>query len=564
MALIEIKDLNFTYPEEKTKALSHVNLTVEEGEFVVLCGPSGSGKTTLLRNLKREVTPAGTRTGSIFYGGRPLYELPDEAAAKEIGMVFQDPENQIVMDTVIHELAFSLENFGLQPVDIKKRIGEMATFFGLEDCLHKPVAELSGGQKQVVNLCSVMLLKPRVLLLDEPTSQLDPVAAHELIKMVYQINQELSVTVILSEHRLEQLFPIADRITFMEEGTVKYDCTPRDMSRGVMEKRDLKTEPFLPSVTRMFFYMQQGKGGGGTGDIPLSVREGKRFMEKIKGRIQSFIEKNGKMERRTPGEEGIDRDPLLVCKEISFRYDREKPLILQKLSLSVMKGEFLVILGGNGAGKSTLLQVMAGLIRPQQGSVYFKKKKLELIHPKERHEIIGYVAQNPLLHFTFDTVEGELQYMVRKSGKTSSGEKTEEIIELFGLKGLLSRHPYDLSGGQQQKLAIACALIPQPELLLIDEPTKGLDAISKENFALLLKELGKKGTTIVMVTHDTEFAARHAQKCAMLFDGSVTGCSEPAVFFSGNYFYTTAVNRVVRDYLPYAVTDEDVMKACNI
>jgi len=562
MALIQINNLNFTYSGEKEKVLSGLNLTIEQGEFVVLCGSSGSGKTTLLKNLKREISPAGKMTGDVFYKGIPLNELQDEVSAKEIGMVFQDPDSQIVMDTVIQELAFSLENFGYKPAYIKKKISEMVTFFGLEECLHKSVQELSGGQKQTMNICSVMLLEPRVLLLDEPTSQLDPVAAHELIKMVHQINQEFSVTVIISEHRLEQLFPIADRVVFMEEGSIKYCNTPVELSMEVMKAKDSKAVPFIPPLTRLFFTLPTGRDERLVSDIPLSVRSGKQFMQRISQSFNECSENEENFENSHKNSADCG-NAIITCKDVSFRYDREKSLILKKLSLKIYQGEFMAILGGNGAGKTTLLQAMAGLISPQQGCVYLRKKRIALIKQDEKNASIGYVAQNPLLHFTFDTVNEELKFASLYSRSNSSNTKMEEMLELFEMKDLLDRHPYDLSGGQQQKLVIACALIPEPEILMIDEPTKGLDSISKDNLARLLKSLKAKGITIVMVTHDIEFAACHAEKCAMLFDGSITDYSSPSEFFSGNYFYTTSINRAVRDYLPHAITCEDVMKACR-
>jgi len=566
MALIKMQNFSFAYPGDEGRALSEINLSVEQGEFVVLCGPSGSGKTTLLRNLKKEISPVGKNTGSITYKGIPFSELQDELSAKEIGMVFQDPENQIVMDTVIHELAFSLENFGCKPDVIKKNIAEMVTFFGLEDCLYKPVHELSGGQKQIMNLCSVLLLKPRLLLLDEPTSQLDPVSAHEFIKMVYQLNQEFSITVIISEHRLEQVFPIADRVVYMDNGYIKYLGTPKEISKYIIDQNDLETVQFLPSVTRLFFHTHEKEVSNWADSIPLTIREGKQFMKKVADRIQNITD-DSNINESTCGKGDNDpdeSDKILECSDISFRYDKENPLVLKKLSLSVKKGDFLAVLGGNGAGKTTLLQMIAGLIKPRCGNVYFKGTKIERIEQKERYCKIGYVAQNPLLHFTFDTVDAELQFAVQRAGKAHSGEKLKEMIALFDLDSILSRHPYDCSGGQQQKLALACTLIPEPELLLIDEPTKGLDAVSKDRLARLLEELRHNNLTIVMVTHDIEFAANHAKKCAMLFDGSITTCADPTAFFSGNYFYTTAINRAARDYLPNAVTCKDVMQACNI
>lgn len=553
MALLQINNFNFTYAGDTEKVLSGINLTVGQGEFIVLCGPSGSGKTTLLRSIKREISPAGIRSGDILYKGTALSGLKADISAREIGMVFQEPDSQIVMDTVIHELAFSLENFGYRPDFINKKLSEMVTFFGLTEYLHKPVQELSGGQKQIMNICSVMLTEPKLLLLDEPASQLDPVAARELISMIHQINREFSVTVIISEHRLEELFSIADRVVFMDGGIIKYCNSPAGIAKEIMEDEDSCAAKFIPPIIRLFFSLSKEEDKGSGCSIPMSVREGKHFMQNIGCSFKEPPKMDIKRNRA---------DEIISCRDISFRYEKEKPMVLDKLTLKIMEGEFVAILGGNGSGKSTLLLAMAGLIVPQQGSICIRKKKITFMKQTERNAIIGYVAQNPLLHFTFDTVNEELEFALRNSVKTGSKAKMEELIELFGLKDLMDRHPYDLSGGQQQNLAVACALIPEPEVLLIDEPTKGLDSISKDKLAGLLKSLKCKGTAIVMATHDIEFAAYHAEKCAMLFGGSISDYAEPSRFFSGNYFYTTSVNRAVRDYLPYAITYEDVIRAC--
>ncbi len=556
MAFIEIKNLNFRYPGEKKKALSDINLSIEQGEFLVLCGPSGSGKTTLLRHLKKELFPAGDRTGSSYYEGEPFSALQDKKSAQEIGMVFQNPENQMVMDTVIHELVFSLENFGYPSNVIKKKIAEMVTFFGLEDSLHKSIHELSGGLKQKINLASVVVLQPKLLLLDEPTSQLDPVAAQELLKMVYKLNQEFSITVLMSEHRLEEVFPMADRIIYMREGCIMYNTTPRGMSRRIMKKKDFESMEFLPSIVRLFFSMNHEEKDSKKEEIPLTVREGKRFIKnKIecrKGDSSSIIKDDKNRER------------LLACKGVYFRYNKEKPFILKNLDFSIEKGDFYAIFGGNSAGKTTLLQVLAGLLEPQRGSVYFEKRKLKHLEDKEKYSKIGYVAQNPLLHFTFDTVQEELQFIAQRLEPIQREEKMKQMIECFEMKNMLLKHPYDCSGGQQQKLALACALLPDPEILLMDEPTKGLDPLSKNSFAKLLGNLRKTGLTIVMATHDIEFAANYVEQCTMLFQGAIISCAPPKEFFHENYFYTTVINRIVKEELPYAITYRDVMEACSI
>ncbi|HQE05136.1 MAG TPA: ATP-binding cassette domain-containing protein [Tepidanaerobacteraceae bacterium] len=556
MALIDIQNLNFAYPNSPQRALKNINFSVEAGEFVVICGPSGCGKTTLISQLKREIRPEGEISGRILYRGKPIDCLSKKEAVEEIAMVFQDPENQIVLDTVIHELAFGMENLGYDILTMKKRIGEMCNFFGLEKMLYKSVHELSGGEKQILNLASVLLLQPKLLLLDEPTSQLDPIAAKEFLQMLYRLNRELSMTVIMSEHRLEDLFPLADKVIFMQEGEVKYIGDPKSISFDILRSKDVTLQSYLPSVVRMYSYL---KGDIKESEIPIDVREGRKL-------ICDLIDEKQLMNPRDfqKGDKPTEK-PIVKMTDVCFRYEKDSPDILKKLSLNVCPGEFLAILGGNGAGKSTLLQIMAGLKKPQRGKVYFKGQDVLCIKEEKRYLQIGYLAQNPMLYFIHETVEDELY----KRGEMLKGkvegidELLEEYIDFFGLGPLLKRHPYDLSGGEKQKLAMAMVLLSRPQLLLLDEPTKGLDPTFKISFKDILNKLIKSGITIVMVSHDIEFVAANASSCALLFNGEITTKDTPSNFFSENYFYTTAVNRTVREKLPKAITLEDVIKACK-
>lgn len=272
MALIDIHNLNFAYPNAKEKALKNVTFSIEEGEFVAICGSSGCGKTTLMSQLKREICPVGETSGEVLYKGIPINDIPKKQAVEEIAFVFQDPENQIVLDTVIHEMAFSMENMGYDISTMKKRIAEMANFFGLEKMLYKPVFELSGGEKQILNLASVLLLQPNVLLLDEPTSQLDPISAKQFLQMVYRLNRELSMTIMISEHRLEDVFPIADKVLLMQNGEVKYFGSPKDVSHKILLSDDAACINYLPSIVRMYSCL---KNDINRENIPINVREAK-------------------------------------------------------------------------------------------------------------------------------------------------------------------------------------------------------------------------------------------------------------------------------------------------
>lgn len=516
----------------------------------MLCGPSGGGKTTLLRHLKRELTPVGSGSGNVRYKGQLLADLPAETAAGEIGIVFQNPDAQIVMDTVWHELAFSMENMGYPPAVMRSRLAEIAGLFGLEPLLYKSVHELSGGQKQLLNLASVLLLQPRLLLLDEPTSQLDPVAAREFIQTLRRLNEEMSMTVIISEHRLEEVLPLADRVLLLQGGVLQAQGSPREFVRGADQKQEqeqvFSRHAYLPTASRLFLALTPEAVTLPLETIPLTVREGKRWLGTL-GAARHHSAAVPETEGAT-----LTGAPLLDCREVTFRYEKDGPEVLKKLTLSLHQGELLAVMGGNGAGKSTLLHVLSGLMKPQRGKVQLAKGVTT-----------GFLAQNPLLYFSYDTAAEELRHMAEIAGLSPGEEKkeTDRLLDVFELRSVLSSHPHDLSGGQQQKLALAMVMLLKPGVLLLDEPTKGLDPAAKDRFADLLSHLLEQGMSIIMVTHDVEFAARHASRCALLFDGSITSQGAPPDFFSSNYFYTTVVNRMVRELLPQALTIEDVIRA---
>ena len=543
MAQIELIEYSFKYPREDKKALDNINLSIDEGEFILICGPSGCGKTTLLQQLKKEILPEGEITGNALYEGTKIDDLDDFIAASHIGMVFQEPETQIVTDRVINELAFSMENLGYSLDTMGRRMGEMVHFFGIEDKMYEKVYSLSGGQKQVLNLASVLVLQPKVLLLDEPTSQLDPVSSKEFIQMVQNLNRDFSITVILSEHRLDEIFHIADRVIMLDKGQIKYEGSPRDVAREIYKKEDKVFLNYIPDISRLYFKLDKEKD-----NMPLTVREGKKWIKNIDIKENNPTNSSSKEKKNT----------IINIKNISFKYEREKPLVLDKLNLDINQGEILSILGGNGAGKSTLLKVVAGAYKPQYGEIYINGKKLYNIDENERFRHIGYLDQNPTLYFLHDSVEEEIY---NRAEKINADEKdVKYLIDLFELNNILHRHPYDISGGEKQKVALTTVLLAKPKILLLDEPTKGIDPISKKKIGELLLNLKKMGITLVMATHDIEFAARFSDRCALLFDGDIKTIEEPKDFFSQNYFYTTSINRIMRDKLPNAIIYEDVVQ----
>ena len=542
MAHFEIKNLSFSYPTAKGKEPLHdVSLTIHKGEYVVLCGKSGSGKTTLLRHLKSVLAPHGKKNGEILFNGTPVHQVSQRDQAAKIGYVMQNPDDQIVTDKVWHELAFGLESLGVDQKTMRARVSEMACYFGIADWFHRDVANLSGGQKQLLNLASIMAMQPEVLILDEPTSQLDPIAASDFLNTVRKINIELGTTVIITEHRLEDIFPYADRAIVMDAGRVIADDTPRNIGRLLYEQ---KNDMFaaMPTPVRVFY------GAGGEGDCPLTVREGRNWLSKAfpeAPKTAAFP--------ADPMEEDIEK-PALSLKELWFRYEKDSLDILRGVSAEVPAESLYAIVGGNGAGKSTTLKAICGICKPYRGSVKVFGKPINKYKSSELFGgCLAMLPQDPKSLFVKKTVREDLEEM------TKDKALIDEIAATCQIESLLGSHPYDLSGGEQQRAALAKVLLTQPKLLLLDEPTKGIDSFFKETLAKILCKLKEKGVTIVMVSHDVEFCAKYADQVSMFFDGQILTTDTPRRFFGANSFYTTAANRMSRHVFRNAVTAEDVV-----
>ena len=546
MAHFEIKDLTFSYAAAKGKhSLENVSLTIEQGEFLVLCGKSGSGKSTLLRQLKTVLTPNGKRTGEILFRGVPLKQVSDREQSEKIGFVMQNPDDQIVTDKVWHELAFGLESLGCDQKTMRGRVAEMACYFGIQDWFHRDVATLSGGQKQLLNLASIMAMQPEVLILDEPTSQLDPIAASDFLNTVRKINTELGTTVIITEHRLEDIFPYADRAVVMEKGRVIADDTPGKVGQLLFEQANPMFAA-MPTPVRVYY------GAGGTGESPLTVRQGRSWLSR---RFPNRPEKDAIAAPPLPEEV---KDPALVLKELWFRYEKDSPDILRGVSAEIPSGSLYAILGGNGAGKSTTLKAISGISRPYRGKVTLFGKPVDKYKSSELfHGCLAMLPQDPKSLFVKKTVREDLSEMTRDKSSI------ERIAALCQITELLDSHPYDLSGGEQQRAALAKVLLTEPKMLLLDEPTKGIDSFFKETFAGILSDLKKQGITIVMVSHDVEFCARYADVVSMFFDGQVLTTDTPRRFFGSNSFYTTAAHRMSRHIFHMAVTVDDVLTLCR-
>lgn len=541
MAHFSIQNLTFSYPNAKKEALKNVNLSIERGEYVVLCGKSGSGKTTLLRQLKSVLAPNGKKTGEILFGGTPLEKVSQRDQASKIGFVMQNPDDQIVTDKVWHELAFGLESLGCDQKTMRLRVAEMASYFGIQGWFHRDVAELSGGQKQLLNLASIMAMQPEVLILDEPTSQLDPIAASDFLNTVRKINLELGTTIIITEHRLEDIYHAADRVVVLENGVVAANDTPRKVGELLYREKSPMFAA-LPTPVRVFYSVHAA------GKCPLTVREGRTWL------TETFAENPPKITE--PPEEPLpkeDGEPALLMKEAWFRYEKDSPDIMQGVTFSVPAGHFFAIVGGNGAGKSTTLKAVCDICRIYRGKIEIFGKNLKKYKASELFQnCLTMLPQDPKSLFVKKSVREELEEM------SKNPEEIQKIAETCEITDLLDSHPYDLSGGEQQRTALAKVLLTKPRLLLLDEPTKGLDNFFKEKLAEILSRLKEQGMTIVMVSHDVEFCAQYADEVSMFFDGQILTTQTPRRFFGANSFYTTAANRMSRCVFKNAVTAGDV------
>lgn len=528
MEILSCENVAFKYNESTDYAISDCTFSVKKGEKIMLCGASGSGKSTLLRLLKRELSPRGELSGNITLRGKDRIELSDRESAEKIGFVMQDPDSQTVCDKVSAELAFGLESFGVKSGEIQSRVGEMAAFFGIETLYDRDISTLSGGQKQLVALCSVMVTDPDILLLDEPTAQLDPVAARELLGILDRLNKEMGVTIIIAEHDPEELFDSCDKILYLAKGKTEFFGTPALTAKYFVENA---LEGFLPETAKAF--------AGLCDDLPLNVRQGRAQLEKLG---VSDIPKQvvNAAESAEPY--------ALQCKNIWQRYEKNSPDILKGCDLGIRKGECYGLLGSNGGGKSTLLRVICGLCKPYMGAVsLFGKKQKAYKNGSLFREMLAFLPQEPVTMFVKESVREDL---------LQSGDKAavENVAQRMGIEHLLDRHPWDLSGGEIQKCAFAKILLADPKIIVLDECTKGMDSFAKKALGDILLSFKAEGRTILLVTHDLEFAAQYCDRCGLLFDGKIAAEDNAVEFFSHNRFYTTATARLTRGFFSGAVT----------
>ena len=561
MEILRVDGLKFSYPNQLKKALNNINFSIDEGDFVLICGESGCGKSTLLRHLKPELSPHGQVSGDIYYYSQKINDYSSKQLASEIGYVLQNPDSQIVTDKVWHELAFGLENMGLDTQSIRLRVAEMASFFGIQGWFRKNVNDLSGGQKQLLNLASIMAMQPKILILDEPTSQLDPIAAKDFIDTLVRINKELSTTIIMTEHNLEDIYSVCDKVIVMEDGKVICNDTNYKVADILSGDKNHKMFKSLPTPSKI--YNQLNGYLEGASKSPLTVKDCRQWLNDSMDEVTITKLDDTETEIKI-GEK--DREIAIELKDVYFQYNKISEPTIRDLSFKVYKGEIYSILGGNGTGKSTTLSLVARQRKPQRGKIFINNIEMKKYNNKSLYENnLALLPQNPQSLFVFETVREDLEEVLILQNKDREyiDKEVKRVSKLLDIEHLLEHHPYDLSGGELQRAGMAKVMLLNPKIILLDEPTKGLDAYCKEEIGKMLMKLRDMGVTIVVVSHDIEFSARYSDRCAMFFDGSIVSEGTPKEFFLGNNFYTTVSNRIARNIFEDTLIYEDVVSLCK-
>lgn len=561
MEILRVDGLKFSYPNQLKKALNNINFSIDEGDFVLICGESGCGKSTLLRHLKPELSPHGQVSGDIYYYSQKINDYSSKQIASEIGYVLQNPDSQIVTDKVWHELAFGLENMGLDTQSIRLRVAEMASFFGIQGWFRKNVNDLSGGQKQLLNLASIMAMQPKILILDEPTSQLDPIAAKDFIDTLVRINKELSTTIIMTEHNLEDIYSVCDKVIVMEDGKVICNDTNYKVADILSGDKNHKMFKSLPTPSKI--YNQLNGYLECASKSPLTVKDCRQWLNDSMDEVT--ITKLDDTETEINIDEK-DREIAIELKDVYFQYNKISEPTIRDLSFKVYKGEIYSILGGNGTGKSTTLSLVARQRKPQRGKIFINNIEIKKYNNKSLYENnLALLPQNPQSLFVFETVREDLEevLILKNKDREYIDKEVKRVSKLLDIEHLLEHHPYDLSGGELQRAGMAKVMLLNPKIILLDEPTKGLDAYCKEEIGKMLMKLRDMGVTIVVVSHDIEFSARYSDRCAMFFDGSIVSEGTPREFFLGNNFYTTVSNRIARNIFEDTLIYEDVVSLCK-
>ena len=542
MILIRIRDLTFHYGDASKPALQDVNLEVEDGEFVLVTGPSGCGKSSLCRCLNGLIPHfyGGKIAGGLEVQGLDVMKHTTKELATRVGMVFQDPENQLVAMDVEREIAFGLENLAFPKGVIAKRMEESLDTLGISGLRYRQVHELSGGEKQKVIIASVLALHPDILVLDEPTSELDPKSAEEVLSVVQRLNDELGITVILVEHRLDRVVHLVDRMIVLDEGRIVADGNPR----AVLSNCDIASlGAGVPPIVRI---VQRLRGNGVNVDgIPLTVKEGRSMLKEV------FREAGG---RELSQVESAHGKPVIEIDKLWHAYP-EGPTALKNVSLKICQGEFVAIMGRNASGKTTLVKHINGLLKPTKGKVRVTGIDTQRATIAELARKVGFIFQNPNDHIFADTVEEEIVYILKNLGFDGAeiAVRVDETLEMFGLKEYRKQYPRSLSGGERQRVAVASVLVARPEVLILDEPTRGMEYRLKSELMHFLDGYSEKGNTVVLVTHDVETVAEYADRVILLSEGRVVVDGNKRDVLSRALFFSPQINRLVQAFERYGV-----------
>jgi len=536
--VISLRDVTYTYPNTRVPVLRNLSLEVEEGDFLLVIGASGAGKSTLLRCLNGLIPHfyGGVLQGEIRVAGRdPVAEEP-RGMSDLVGFVFQDPEAQFVVDLVEDELAFAMENHNLPQALMRKRVEEVLDQLNIAPLRHRRISTLSGGEKQRVAIGAVLTLQPKVLVLDEPTSQLDPQAAEEVLTTLQKLNSDLGLTIVLSEHRLERVVQYVDRFLYLPgEGQPPLVGPPEE----VLAQVDLC--PPLMALARELDWEP----------LPLTIKEGQRFARGLQ-----FPSSTPPVDRAKPA--SARSQPVIQVSDLWFSYGQREALC--GVNLTVGQGEFVALMGRNGSGKTTLLKHLVGLLRPDQGRVELWGEDTRWLKTEDIVRRVGYLPQNPNALLFADTLHDELDFTRRSHGLPPGGY--DELLPALGLEPHLNAYPRDLSVGERQRAALAAVLAAGPEVILLDEPTRGLDHLQKRALADFLTEQCRRGKTVIMSTHDVELVARCADRVVILGEGQVVVDGPVRAVMTQSLVFSSQINKLFRD--DRFLTVEDVLEVMGI
>jgi len=545
--LINIENFTFYYGDSEKPALKNINLQIKDGEFILITGPSGGGKSSLCRCFNGLIPHfyGGRVTGNVAVQGTDVISHSTKELATKVGMIFQDPENQLVAMDVEREIAFGLENLAFPKMLIAKRLEESLDTLGISALRHRQVHELSGGEKQKVAIASVLALHPGILVLDEPTSELDPKSAEEVLSVVERLNDELGLTVILIEHRLDRVAQHVDRLIMMSHGEVIADGDPRQV---LSSKKPVEIGVGVPPITKLVQGMRER--GINIDKTPLTVKEGRTMLEGV------FQKASGQIPRRNKNDDG---EPIIEIRKLWHVYPTGVTA-LKDISIKVCEGEFVAIMGRNASGKTTLVKHISGLLRPTKGMVLVDGIDTRRATIAELAKKVGFVFQNPNDHLFADTVEEEIAFTLKNLGGNGGEVKSrvDEILERFNIKEYRKQYPRYLSGGEKQRIALASVIIAQPRVLILDEPTRGMDYGLKSQLMAFLNEYRSQGNTVILVTHDVEMVAEHADRVILMSEGKVVVDDNKREVLSKALLFSPQINRLVQAFTEYGVP-EDVL-----